>query len=143
MRGPTGREVPWRSWDRRATIDRMRLEIEVWLRGNDFATTDVVDVPVPDVAAWTDADLSLVLKELLRSIDRAKHPDADRNRPVALRGFSWIVSPFEGGGHTIAVEIQLGAAAAGPFRLPQSQLEAMITRVVAGDRAGVPSPSVH
>src|SRR5262249_33263533 len=106
MRGPTGREVPWPSWDRRATIDRMRLELEVWLRGNDFATTDVVDVPVADGAAWTDTDVSLVLKELLRSIDRAKHPEADRNRPVALRGFSWIVSPFEGGGHTIAVEIQ-------------------------------------
>jgi hypothetical protein len=121
----------------------MRLEIEVWLRGNDFATTDVVDVPVPDAVAWTDADLTLILKELLRSIDRAKHPDADRNRAVALRGFSWIVSPFEGGGHTIAVEIQLGAAAAGPFPLPQSQLEAMITRVVAGDRAGVASSSVH
>ena len=72
----------WRSWrgdqevgphakfcgarpDRRATIGRMRLEIEVWLRGNDFATTDVVDVPVPDAAAWTDADVSVVLKELL------------------------------------------------------------------------------
>src|SRR5262249_24721744 len=106
-------------------------------------TTDVVDVPVADGAAWTDTDVSLVLKELLRSIDRAKHPEADRNRPVALRGFSWIVSPFEGGGHTIAVEIQLGAAAAGPFPLPQSQLETMITRVVAGDRAGVTSPSVH
>ena len=123
----------------------MRLEIEVWLRGNDFATTDVVDVPVPDAVVWTDADVSVVLKELLRSIDRAKNPEADRHRPVALRGFNWIVSPFEGGGFTIAVEIQLGAAAAGPFPLAQAQLEAMITRVVAGDRVGsvAASPSVH
>src|SRR5262245_16950309 len=121
----------------------MRLEIEVWLRGNDFATTDVVEVPVPDATAWTDADVGVVLKELLRSIDRAKNPEAERDRPVALRGFSWIVSPFEGGGHTIAVEIQIGASAAGPFHLAQSQLEAMITRVVAGDRAGAASPSVH
>jgi len=123
----------------------MRLEIEVWLRGNDFATTDVVDVPVPDASAWTDADVSVVLKELLRSIDRAKHPEADRQRAVTLRGFNWIVSAFEGGGFTIAVEIQLGAAAAGPFPLAQAQLEAMITRVVAGDRAGsvAASPSVH
>jgi len=123
----------------------MRLEIEVWLRGNDFATTDVVDVPVPDAAVWTDADVSVVLKELLRSIDRAKNPEADRHRPVALRGFNWIVSAFEGGGFTIAVEIQLGAAAAGPFLLAQAQLEAMITRVVAGDRASsvAASPSVH
>ena len=123
----------------------MRLEIEVWLRGNDFATTDVVDVPVPDASAWTDADVSVVLKELLRSIDRASNPEADRQRPVVLRGFNWIVSAFEGGGFTIAVEIQLGAAAAGPFPLAQAQLEAMITRVVAGDRAGIvaASPSVH
>jgi hypothetical protein len=123
----------------------MRLEIEVWLRGNDFATTDVVDVPVTDASAWTDADVSVVLKELLRSIDRASNPEADRQRPVALRGFNWIVSAFEGGGFTIAVEIQLGAAAAGPFPLAQAQLEAMITRVVAGDRVGsvAASPSVH
>jgi len=123
----------------------MRLEIEVWLRGNDFAITDVVDVPVPDASAWTDADVSVVLKELLRSIDRASNPEADRQRPVVLRGFNWIVSAFEGGGFTIAVEIQLGAAAAGPFPLAQAQLEAMITRVVAGDRVGsvAASPSVH
>ncbi len=123
----------------------MRLEIEVWLRGNDFAITDLVDVPVPDATAWTDADVSVVLKELLRSIERAKNPDADRQRPVALRGFSWIVSAFEGGGFTIAVEIQLGASAAGPFPLAQEQLEAMITRVVASDRTGsvAVSPSVH
>jgi hypothetical protein len=123
----------------------MRLEIEVWLRGNDFATTDVVDVPVADASAWTDADVSVVLKELLRSIDRASNPEADRQRPVVLRGFNWIVSAFEGGGFTIAVEIQLGAAAAGPFPLAQAQLEAMITRVVAGDRVGsvAASPSVH
>ncbi len=119
----------------------MRLEIEVWLRGNDFATTEVVDVAVPDAAAWTDADVTVVLKELLRSIERAKNPEADRNRPVALRGFNWIVSPFDGGGFTIAVEIQLGASAAGPFLLPQPELEAMITRVVAGDRAATPAPS--
>jgi hypothetical protein len=123
----------------------MRLEIEVWLRGNDFATTDVVDVLVPEASAWTDADVSVVLKELLRSIERAKNPEADRQRPVALRGFNWIVSAFDGGGFTIAVEIQLGAAAAGPFVLAQAELEAMITRVVAGDRAGsvVAAPSVH
>jgi hypothetical protein len=118
----------------------MRLEIEVWLRGNDFASTEFVDVPVGAAETWTDGDVELVLKALLRSIDRVKHPEADPDRPVALRGFSWIVSPFEGGGHTIAVEIQLGASAAGPFSLPQARLEEMITRVMAGQR---PSQSVH
>ena len=122
----------------------MRLDIEVWLRGDDFATTDTVEVPVPPADAWTDSDMRLVLKELLRSIDRAKNPDADPDRPVALRGFSWIVSPFEGGGHTIAVEIQLGASAIGPFSVEPARLEEMIARVLAGERAQVPSAhSVH
>lgn len=122
----------------------MRLEIEVWLRGNDFATTEVATVPVPAAEAWTDADVRTILQELLRSIERASNPEADRNRPVALRGFSWIVSPFDGGGHTIAVEIQLGAAAAGPFPIDEAHLNEMITRAMAGDRADGPvSQAVH
>jgi hypothetical protein len=114
----------------------MRLEIEVWLRGNDFAITDAVDTSLPAPDAWSDDDVRLLLKELLRAIDRAKHPDADRDRPVALRGFSWIVSPFEGGGFTVAVEIQLGASAAGPFVVDSDRLEQAIARVVAEERLG-------
>ena len=122
----------------------MQIEIEVWLRGNDFATTDVVDAPLASPDRWTDHDVRRLLEELLRAIERARHPDADRNRPVALRGFSWIVSPFESGGYTVAVEIQIGAAAAGPFDVDQAELEATIARVMAADR--LPhreSPVVH
>ena len=105
----------------------MRLEIEVWLRGNDFATTDVVDLPLGPARGWTDNDVRVVLKD----------------RPVALRGFSWIVSPLDEG-FTIAVEIQLGAAAAGPFDVDQAELEATITRVVAAERLPSPGvPTVH
>jgi hypothetical protein len=118
----------------------MRLEIEVWLRGNDFATTDSVDVPIPEADAWTDVDVRTLLVELLRSIDRARHPDTPPDRPVALRGFNWIVMPFEGGGYTVAVEIQLGASAAGPFRIEQAGLEQMITRVVGAEGAAPTSP---
>jgi hypothetical protein len=123
----------------------MRLEIEVWLRGNDFAVTDTVDTSLPAPDAWSDDDVRLLLKELLRAIDRAKHPDADRDRPVALRGFSWIVSPFEGGGFTVAVEIQLGASAAGPFVVDSDRLEQAIARVVAEERLGGPgrTATVH
>jgi hypothetical protein len=122
----------------------MRLEIEVWLRGNDFAVTDTVDTSLPAPDAWSDDDVRLLLKELLRAIDRAKHPDADRDRPVALRGFSWIVSPFESGGYTVAVEIQLGAAAAGPFSVDQPALEKAIGRVMAADRVKGPgAQTVH
>jgi hypothetical protein len=123
----------------------MRLELEVWLRNNDFAVTDTVDLPIADPAAWTDEDVRLLLGELLRAIDRAKHPGADRERPVFLRGFNWIVSPFEGRGVLVSLEIQLGAAAAGPFAVDQHQLEAMITRVVTQGRAEASPapPRVH
>lgn len=108
------------------------LEIEVWLRGNDFASTDTVDVPLPEPKAWTDPDVKRLLEELLRAIERAKSPEADRTRPIVLRGFNWIVSPFENRGLLVSVEIQLGAAAAGPFDIDQQQLEGMITRAIAG-----------
>src|SRR5262249_9995291 len=118
--------------------------VEVWLRGNDFATTDVVELNVAAPALWRDLDVREVLKALLRSIDRAKNPEADPDRPVILRGFNWIVSPFEGGGYTIAVEIQTGAAAAGPFDVEQAELDQMITRLVAEDRVAPAAPhSVH
>jgi hypothetical protein len=58
---------------------------------------------------------------------------------VFLRGFNWIVSPFEDRGVLVSLEIQLGAAAAGPFAVDQAQLEAMITRVVAQQRRQVAS----
>jgi hypothetical protein len=121
----------------------MRVEIEVWLRGNDFATTDVVDLPLGPPRGWSDGDVRTLLEALLRAVDRAKHEDADPDRFVAMRGFSWIVSPLDEG-YTVAVEIQLGAAAAGPFDVDQAALEQMITRVMAQDR--LPrrdAPSVH
>ena len=122
----------------------MRLEFEVWLRNDDFATTDIVDLPLGTPEAWTDDDVRVLLIELLRAIDRAKHPDADRDRPVYLRGFNWIVSPFEGRGVLVTVEIQLGAAAAGPFEIAQDQLEAMIVRVLAQARADAEAaPRIH
>jgi hypothetical protein len=122
----------------------MQLEMEVWLRGNDFADTLTVDVATRTPEAWTDADVRILLEELLRAIDRVRNPGADPRRPVALRGFNWIVSPFEGKGVLVSVEIQLGAAAAGPFPVAQAELEAMITRVVAAARAGQgPHPAVQ
>lgn len=118
----------------------MELEIEVWLRGNDFAKTDVVSAAIADPAAWTDDDVRVLLQELLRAIDRGRNPEADRQRPVWLRGFSWIVSPHETGGVTVAVEIQIGASAAGPFAIDKQQLEDSITRVLRDARTGGPAP---
>jgi hypothetical protein len=123
----------------------MQLDIEVWLRGNDFATNDIVDLPLPEPAAWQDEHIGRLLEEMLRAIERAANPDADRGRPVTLRGFSWIVTPFADRGVLISVEIQLGAAAAGPFPVEQATLDAAITRVLAQARssAGDAASRVH
>jgi len=108
--------------------------VEIWLRGDNHATTDTIAPLAREPRAWTDADVVHVLEEMLRALDRAKHPDAARDRPVALRGFSWIVSPFESGGVVIAMELTLGAVVAGPFDVPERQLSEAIERVVAVQR---------
>ena len=71
---------------------------------------------------------------MLRAIDRAKHPDAPSDRPVSLHGFSWIVNPYDDGGVVIALEMTLGAVVAGPFDVPERELTAKITRVMAAER---------
>ena len=112
----------------------MSFPVEIWLRGDNHATTDTIAPLAREPRAWTDADVVHVLEEMLRALDRAKHPDAARDRPVALRGFSWIVSPFESGGVVIAMELTLGAVVAGPFDVPERQLSEAIERVVAVQR---------
>jgi hypothetical protein len=71
-------------------------------------------------------------------MDQLKRPGGDE-RPVVLRGLSWIVNPYEDGGVVIAIEITLGAAIAGPFDIDKPVLEAMITRVLT--QPAVPTSS--
>jgi hypothetical protein len=94
--------------------------------------------------SWTDEDVAEVLNQMLRAIDRARHPDAPADRPIALRGFSWIVNPFEGG-VVIALEMTLGAIIGGPFDIHEGQLSAMLPRVLNAERAqaGTPTATVH
>jgi hypothetical protein len=92
-----------------------------------------------DPAAWREADVETVLKQILLAIDRAKNP-AMATRYVALRGFSWIVEPVDGA-VVIAIEIPMGAAVAGPFTIDQPRLDALIRRVIAG--AALPGPTIH
>ena len=113
----------------------MSFPVEIWLRGDNHATTDAIAPVAREPRAWTDGDVTHVLEEMLRALERAKHPDRPRDRPVALRGFSWIVSPYESGGVVIALELTLGAVVAGPFDVPESELSAAIARVVAAQRA--------
>jgi hypothetical protein len=119
----------------------MKMTVDVWLRGNDFATTESMDhvASAPDV--WTDDDVRLVLEGMLRAMDRRKRP-GEADRAIVLRGLSWIVNPFEGGGVVIAIEIPMGAAVAGPFDIDKAALESMITRVLARGSTP-PSATVH
>jgi hypothetical protein len=108
----------------------MELQVDVWLRGTDFAETQTISGIGNDPAAWTDRDVSRLLKAMLLSIHRAKHPNST-DTPVFLRGFSWIVNPFEESGVVVAIEIQAGAVVAGPFQIDKKLLEDMISRAIA------------
>jgi hypothetical protein len=107
----------------------MTVPVDIWLRGQDFATTRSIDDITRDASAWIDDDVRAVLEGMLRVMHQLKYPE-DADRPIALRGLSWIVNPYEDGGVVIAIEIGLGAAIAGPIQIEQNALEAMITRVL-------------
>ena len=112
----------------------MEFPIDIWLRGDNHATTETI-APVPrEPRAWTDGDVAAVLIGMLRAIDRAKNPDASIDKPIGLRGFSWIVNPFESGGVVIALELTLGAVVAGPFDVAESVLSGSIQRVIDSQR---------
>ena len=117
----------------------MTFDIEIVLRERDYAVTERVDHDGNQPPAWTDADVERVLKAMLLAIDRVKNP-ASEHRYVALRGFSWIVEPTQGG-VVIALEIPSGAAVAGPFAIEQPRLDRMIARVLAA--AAPVRPIVH
>ena len=113
----------------------MEFPVDIWLRGDNHATTQKIAPVVREPQAWTDGDVAAVLEGMLRALERAKHPDIASDKPVTLRGFSWIVNPFETGGVVIAIELTLGAVVAGPFDIPELQLSASIDRVIKAQRA--------
>ena len=115
----------------------MSLSVDIWLRGNDFATTESIEAPARDPAQWTDEDVRQVLEGMLRAMDRRKRP-GEADRAISLRGLSWIVNPYESGGVVIAIEITMGAAIAGPFDIDKGALEVRIGRVLGSRAAGSP-----
>ena len=121
----------------------MSFQIDIWLRGDNHATTEVIAPVEREPRAWTDTDVAAVLTAMLRAMDKAKNPDAAADRPVALRGFSWIVNPFETGGVVIALEMTLGAVVAGPFDIPEAQLTRMISRVMASNPPAARDPTLY
>lgn len=118
----------------------MKIPVDIWLRGTDFGTTKSIDDIVREPRDWVDDDVRLVLEAMLKAMHRLKHKSEPE--PVALRGLSWIVNPYDDGGVVIAIEITLGAAVAGPFDIDKTALEGMIARVLVHGR-GTPSGSVH
>jgi hypothetical protein len=117
----------------------MTFDIEIVLRERDYAVTERLEHDGNDPPQWTEVDVEAVLKAMLLSIDRVKHPDAPQ-RFVALRGFSWIVEPAQGG-VVIAIEIPSGAAVAGPFDIHPLLLDRLIRDVLSG--TGAARPVIH
>ena len=115
----------------------MEFPVDIWLRGDNHATTETIAPVVREPRAWTDSDVADVLIGMLRAIDRASRPDAYEERPIGLRGFSWIVNPFESGGVVIAIEMTLGAVVAGPFDIPESVLTGLIQQAIDKWKSGV------
>jgi hypothetical protein len=131
-----GREEPLWWW---TEFRRVEFSIDIWLRGDNHATTEVIQPVESEPGAWTDADVSEVLIGMLRALERAKNSDQPHDGPIMLRGFSWIVSPLDDG-VVIAMELSLGAVVAGPFDIPKEALTEMIDRVVSGANS---STKVH
>jgi hypothetical protein len=115
----------------------MSIAVDIWLRGSDVATTAAVEDRSRPPKEWTDDDVRVLLEGMLQAMHRLKHP-GEEDRPIALRGLSWIVNAYEEGGVVVAIEITLGAAIAGPFDVDQARLEAMIARVLAR-----PATTIH
>ena len=123
--------------------DAMEFQVDIWLRGTDVATTRSITSLSAGPSAWTDQDVATLLREMLSAIYRAKNPNVGPDIQVFLRGFSWIVNPFEDKGVVVAIEIQAGAAVSGPFQIEKQRLEEMISRAIALGKASAAPPSVH
>jgi len=115
------------------------IQVDVWLRGTDLATTQTIETVVREPREWIDDDVRLMLEGMLQAMYRAKHGPGLEASPVTLRGLSWIVNPYDEGGVVVAIEITLGAAVSGPFDIDQRTLETMIGRVLTP----APQDTVH
>ena len=121
----------------------MVFNVEIVLKGRDFAVTEAVSVPHGEPSSWSEVAVRDVLVEILRAIERAENPAAPPDRAVALRGFSWIVEP-SGDAVVLALEIPMGAAVAGPFAIGQERLDTLISGVLrAQPRLPVGLPTIH
>jgi len=108
------------------------IDVDVWVRGRQDAAVQRVSGVEADAAEWTDSDVKTLLEGMLLALQRTNDPAGDPP-PVTLRGFSWIVSPDDGG-VLVHLEMQLGTVSAGPFAIGEHRLTDMINRVLGGPR---------
>jgi hypothetical protein len=116
----------------------MTFEVEVVVRASGKVTVQTLYHDGHEPPAWTEEDVRAVVTLMLLSVDRAASGSTDVEKTVALRGLSWIVTPFDAGS-AIAIEITAGSVIAGPFDIPERQLTSLITRAIAQDAARRPS----
>jgi len=114
------------------------IDVDVWVRGRQDATTERIAGVDNDAAGWSDEDVKTLLEGMLLALQRTNDPSGDPP-PVTLRGFSWIVSPDDHG-VLLHVEMQLGTVSAGPFSIDETRLTDMISRVIGGPKV---STMVH
>lgn len=110
------------------------MDVDIWVRGQQDATTRKIEGVPENPAGWTDGDVRSLLEQMLLALERAKNPSGDAPA-VSLRGFSWIVSPEEHG-VLVHLEMQMGTASAGPFAIEEARLTEIIARIM-----GSPKPS--
>jgi hypothetical protein len=113
------------------------IEVDIWVRGTNHATTRTISSVSSDASTWNDADVGGLLTEMLLALDREKNSSGVAPS-VTLRGFNWIVSAFDSG-VVVHLEMQMGSASAGPFAIEESRLTAMIRRVMEAE----PQATVH
>ena len=116
----------------------MTFNVEVLIKGSEDVVDRTVAFDGPEPADWTDDDVRRVLTLTLGAFQEVQNP-ASGESSVSLRGFSWIVTPVDGG-VAIAIEIASGAVVAGPFAADVDELTATIQRALA---ANARSESVH
>jgi hypothetical protein len=105
------------------------IEVDVWVRGTlDVKTRTIGGLP-PEPDTWTEDEVRRLLSEMLLAIEREKNPGGEPP-PITLRGFSWIVSPYDGGGVVLHIEMQMGTASAGPIPIGEPQLTALVSKAV-------------
>ena len=119
----------------------MQFDIEVVLRHEKDASVERAIHP-REPRDWTVGDITDVLGKILLAVNRVKNPD-DTAPHVSLRGFSWIVEPFDKGRVVIAIEIPMGAAVAGPFAIEQHTLDRLITAALQNAEGAAPSATIH